>query len=164
MNILQLGLRDVETMLLPFRTIGHFTEFELRRKVFEQVWQSLRPGGRFVLDHYIPDPIWAKEVAGKSKIMFESPAGEENLRISDTYTFDIARGMMDCSVRVESSAAVAKVCTHDIEFDFAWVDTSEMREHALATQFKICATYGSFARAELTPTSTEQIWILQRPD
>jgi len=163
MNAMQLGLCNVERIILPFRTVGHFTEREQRLELFKQIRGSLRPGGLFVFDHYVLDREWAAEIAGKQTLMFESTAEDERLRILDSYEFDFGRGIMDCSVQIESSRHSNKTI-REVNFEFAWVEPVEIRRQVLAAGFEVVEVYGNFDRAEFASTSEQQIWVLRRPE
>ena len=49
----------------PFRSLGHLPTWADRRRVFERVHASLRPGGRFAWNFFVFDPSIAARIDGE---------------------------------------------------------------------------------------------------
>lgn len=169
MDLLQIGLRSVDFFILPFRTIGHFVSHDERMQVFNQIFGSLSPGGRFVFDHYVPDLAWARENQNRPLRMFEEKAGAAYLEIWDTYEFDVDRGIMNCAVdvlrhrRSSDASESLEQSRRTVAFTFSWLAPDEVRELAAVTGFEVEALYGDFNEGAFNAQSEQHIWVLRRP-
>lgn len=164
MDARRLGLRGVDLVILPFRTIGHFTTRAARRAIFAELHAALAPGGRFVFDHYIMDRTWAETHDGVPRLMYRSASfAEDGLFVWDTYRYDFAAGVMDCIVTVERTASDGTVAERrHTEFPFAWVTPAEVAHLAAEVGFRVESTHGDFDGGPLTHGSSNQVWILRK--
>ena len=172
MDMLSLGLRGVDVFVLPFRTIGHFVTFDARLRLFRQVFNSLEPGGHFILDHYVPDLDWAKAHHARPLKMFSGNTNETQIDIWDTYEFDLKLGLMHCSVDIRRQGPAAAIAVSEgprktsrdkVNFTFAWVRPDEMAELSSAAGFEIHRAYGDFNGGAFTAQAQQQIWELRKP-
>ncbi len=164
MDARRLGLRGVDLLTIPFRTIGHFVTPDDRRAVFTQVHAALASGGRFAFDHYVFDRAWAEAHDAVPRLMHASISGTgAGLVVWDTYRYDFAAGRMDCLITVERTASDGTVVSrrHNA-FPFAWVDAAEVRTLAAEVGFDIEAVYGDFDGGAFSDASSNQVWILRK--
>lgn len=137
-------------VILPFRTVGHLLHDKQLEKLFFGVWRSLRPGGCFVLDHYMFNRQWA-EAHNHRKIVMYSRYGTE---ICDCYHYNFAKGTLRCQVFVND------VCAE--EFDFRWMEPDLIRNYAVAAGFRVEKLLGDYDGSLWTADASEQIWILRK--
>lgn len=139
-----------DCVILPFRTVGHLLSDDQLQKLFSGVWRSLRPDGRFVLDHYMFNRQWAQEHNQQKILMFHS----DGLEICDRYHYDFQKGFLRCQVLVNGA------CVE--QFDFRWMEPELIRNHAVAAGFRVEKLLGDYDGEPWTPDASEQIWILRK--
>jgi cyclopropane fatty-acyl-phospholipid synthase-like methyltransferase len=164
MDARNLGLRNIDLIILPFRTIGHFTTPEARRQLFSEVHAALSLGGLFVFDHYILDRAWAQAHHCIPRLMHHSRSSTGGgVLIWDTYRYHFTEEHMDCLITLERTDTDGVVVTRrHIAFPFALVAQQEIAQLAAATGFKVDAVHGSFDEDMLTADSTDQVWTLRK--
>lgn len=139
-----------DCVILPFRTVGHLLRDEQLEKLFSGVWNALRPGGRFVLDHYMFNRQWAEDHNGQKVIMYR----KDGLEICDRYHYDFQKGSLQCQIFING------ICVE--QFEFRWMETELIRRHAAAAGFRVEKLLGDYDGSLWDPCSTEQIWILRK--
>lgn len=135
---------------MPFRTIGHLSNDEMRLKTLKSVYNNLNYGGTFIFDHYIMDKEWADDVEGEQLKMYQ----DSDLYITDQYFFNLEYQKMHCIVR----------CNDEIyeDFEFFWFHPEQIKPLILEAGFHIRDVYGNFDGSKLLSKSTNQIWILEK--
>jgi SAM-dependent methyltransferase len=153
-------------VILPMRTVGHLVNASDRRDTFAEVARVLRPGGRFVLDHYQLDRDWAEAHDGRARLMYAGPAeGREDaaLLIWDRYDYDFAGQSLHCTVCVEEVGPGGNLrTTATIAFDFRWYGVAELVALANAAGRAVRSRWGDFSRAPLRPGSDHLILVLRK--
>ncbi len=137
--------------IMPFRTIGHFLTEESLDSLFEGVFRALKPGGWFLLDHYIFQREWAETHDDVPILMYK----DNDLIICDNYNYDFNNQMMHCKVMVNDSLFE--------EFDFRWLTPQQIRISAMRAGFEVVSLMGEFDGAPWKEDSLEQIWLLRKP-
>jgi SAM-dependent methyltransferase len=153
-------------IILPMRTIGHLLDPAARRATFAEVHRVLRPGGRFVLDHYNLDEPWARDHDGVPQLMYSGPGDADRrsaLLIWDRYDYDFPASTLHCTVQVERvgpSSAVSQA--KRVEFDFRWFSADEIAGLASGAGLTVESCWGDFRRGPFKEGSAEMIFVLRK--
>ena len=141
-----------DTIAMPFRTIGHILTDEGLAALFAQVRRNLKPGGRFVFDHYMFDKDMAMAHNGKAAVMYE----DEDTRIVNRDYVDLRSKTMRCTVEVNGVVAE--------DFDFRWIEPDTIRALLPRCGFVCEKLYGDFDYADWDAWSPNQIWVLRKSE
>jgi SAM-dependent methyltransferase len=127
----------------PFRGLLHLPTWADRRRVFERVAASLRPGGRFAWNAFVFDPKIAVELDGR----WREQGGVRHRN-------DYAPGDNRVDVRLESGASVS----------LWWATRSEWDGLVDVAGLEVEALYGWFDRRPFDETSPEFVYVARRPE
>jgi SAM-dependent methyltransferase len=134
----------------PFRSLLHLPSWADRRRVFERVTASLRPGGRFAWNAFVFDPRYAAESAGR-----EERHGETDIWARSDYVPAESR------IDLTSWTAPDRSDAHTISL--WWVGRSEWEGLIDVAGLEIEALYGWFDRRPFDEESREFVWLTRRP-
>ena len=137
--------------IMPFRTIGHLLTNNEMSKFFDNVYAALKPGGWFLLDHYMFQRSWAEEHNNVKIVMYH----DNDVTIYDYYQYDFQNGLMHCLVYVNDDVFGS--------FDFRWIEPEEISRFAQKAGFRVLSRMGEFDGSPWDPHSYEQIWFFQKP-
>lgn len=170
LELLQADFRDFELdrpaslIALPFHSLGHLLEEAGKRLCMEQVFSQLRPGGRFVWDHFVFDPAYLVE-AGEERLRAEHlhPETGAQQHIWERFSHDLERQVIEVLVRIETLEAAGARSEREVRMTMSWIDPKRSRELLEATGFEIEALFGDFERGPFETDSSHQVWIARRP-
>lgn len=157
---LRLELRDMtelpyreefRTAYLPFRTVGHLLTVDALAAMFQGVYRALKPGGVFLLDHYMFDRAWAREHQDQDLPMYR----DDTVKIEDHYLYHFEDGYMDCSIKVNGAAVDG--------FRFRWYSKECLGQAAEKAGFVLERLIGEFDGSVWDQGSGNQIWIWKKP-
>jgi SAM-dependent methyltransferase len=126
----------------PFRSLLHLPTWADRRRVFERVTASLRPGGRFAWNAYVFDPTIAVEIDG----VWREQGGIR-------HRCDYAAGDNRVDVTLESGASIS----------LWWLTRSEWEGLIDVSGLEVEALYGWFDRRPFDDESREYVYVVRRP-
>jgi len=126
----------------PFRSLGHLPTWADRRRVFERVYASLRPGGRFAWNLFVFDPRIAVRIDGEWQ--------EQN---GIKHRVDQFRQDNRLDVTLESGEAIS----------LWWLNRSEWEGLIDVAGFEVEALYGGFERQPFDENATEFVWVVRKP-
>jgi len=126
----------------PFRSLLHLPTWADRRRVFERVAASLRPGGRFAWNAFAFDHAIAARLDGTRQ---EEP-------VPHTLRYAVGDNRMDITL-AESGASVSLWSATKNEW-LGLIDVAGLEVEAL---------YGGFEREPFTDESREYVWVTRRP-
>lgn len=152
-------------VILPMRTIGHILDPMAQRAMFAEAHRVLRPGGRFVLDHYNLDEPWARDHDGVPQLMYSGPGDTDRrsaLLIWDRYDYDFPASTLHCTVRIERIGPSPADRTKRVEFDFRWFSVREIADLASGAGLDVEACWGDFDRSPFKEDSPEMIFVLRK--
>ncbi len=127
---------------VPFRSLLHLPTWADRRRVFERVHASLRPGGRFAWNAFVFDPRIAARVDGEWQ--------EQN---GIRHRIDQAKHDNRLDITLESGDAIS----------LWWLNRSEWEGLIEVAGFEVEALYGGFERQPFDENATEFVWVVRRP-
>ena len=126
----------------PFRSLGHLPTWADRRRVFERVHASLRPGGRFAWNFFVFDPSIAARIDGEWQ--------EQN---GIRHRVDHFKHDNRLDVTLESGDAIS----------LWWLNRSEWEGLIEVAGFEVEALYGGFERQPFDENATEFVWVVRKP-
>jgi SAM-dependent methyltransferase len=127
---------------VPFRSLLHLPTWADRRRVFERVHASLRPGGRFAWNAFVFDPRIAVRVDGEWQ--------EQN---GIRHRIDQFKHDNRLDITLESGDAIS----------LWWLNRSEWEGLIETAGFEVEALYGGFQRQPFDETANEFVWVVRRP-
>ena len=127
---------------VPFRSLLHLPTWADRRRVFERVHASLRPGGRFAWNAFVFDPRIAARVDGEWQ--------EQN---GIRHRIDQAKHDNRLDITLESGDAIS----------LWWLNRSEWEGLIEVAGFEVEALYGGFERQPFDENATEFVWVVRKP-
>jgi SAM-dependent methyltransferase len=148
---LELRLQDMRELSLeepaglvycPFRALGHLATWADRRRVFERVHASLRPGGRFAWNFFVFDPRIAVRIDGEWQ--------EQN---GIRHRVDQFKHDNRLDVTLESGDTIS----------LWWLNRSEWEALIDVAGFELEALYGGFERQPFDEHATEFVWVVRKP-
>lgn len=126
----------------PARSLLHLPTWADRRRVFERVHASLRPGGRFAWNAFVFDPRIAVRVDGEW-------AEQNGVR----HRVDQFKHDNRLDITLESGDTIS----------LWWLNRSEWEGLIEVAGFELEALYGGFDRRPFDETATEFVWIVRKP-
>jgi SAM-dependent methyltransferase len=126
----------------PFRALLHLPTWQDKRRAFERVAATLRPGGRFVWNAFVFNP----KIAAENDGVWDVQAGIKH-RVDQTP----ADNRID--ITLESGGTVS----------LWWATRSEWEGLLDVSGFETEALYGDFERTPFDETSNEFVWVARKP-
>jgi SAM-dependent methyltransferase len=149
---------------IPFHTIGHLVTLDDKRAVLRRIHEQLRPGGRFVFDHFVFDPESARawQSPRLESEFVDSDAGRDVLLWAYVRYNHEAQTMRMLSWTDELDAEGVVVRRKYRRLWHSWLLPEQSRALLAEAGFAIEAAYGDFDRSPLAEDSPTQIWIARR--
>jgi SAM-dependent methyltransferase len=126
----------------PFRSLLHLPTWADRRRVFERVHASLRPGGRFAWNAFVFDPRIAVSVDGEWQ--------EQN---GIRHRIDQFKHDNRLDITLESGSTIS----------LWWLNRSEWEALIDVAGFEVDALYGGFDKQPFDENATEFVWVVRKP-
>jgi SAM-dependent methyltransferase len=126
----------------PFRALLHLPTWADRRRVFERVYASLRPGGRFAWNAFVFSP----RVAVRNDGEWEEQNG--------------IRHRID---HVPQDNRVDITLASGDTISLWWLNRSEWEALIDVGGFEVEALYGGFAREPFDESANEFVWVVRKP-
>jgi len=146
---LRLGdMRDLELeepaalIYVPFRSLLHLHGWHDKRRVFERVAASLRPGGRFAFNAFVFSHTIAARIDGTT----QDPNGV-------VHTLRYAPADNRIEIRRDDGATL----------ELWWATKSEWEGLIDVAGLEVEALYGDFERGPYTDESVETVWVTRKP-
>jgi SAM-dependent methyltransferase len=150
-------MRDLELeepaglIYCPFRAMLHMPTWHDRRRVFERVAAALRPGGRFVWNAFVFDPLIAARISGEVREHGEGSRLWEQVEYVPTDN------------RIDITAWVEEPGQGERKISLWWVSRSEWEGLIDVSGLELEALYGDFDRTPFDDESQEFIWVARKP-
>lgn len=126
---------------VPARSLLHLPTWADRRRVFERVHASLRPGGRFAWNAFVFDP----RIAAAND-------GEWSVQNGVRHRIDHAKHDNRIDITLDSGAAIS----------LWWLNRSEWEGLIEVAGFEVEALYGGFDRRPFDESASEFVWVVRR--
>lgn len=124
----------------PFRALLHLSSWADRRRTFECVAASLRPGGRFAWNAFVFDHVVASRLDG---VRQESP-------VPHTIRYSVGDGRIDMTLASGASSSLW------------WATKNEWLGLIDVAGFEVEAIYGDFDGTPAGDESTEYVFVVRR--
>ena len=153
----ELDMRDFELeepaalVYCPFRALLHLPTWDDRRRVFERVAAALRPGGRFVWNAFVFDPLIAAGLSGEVR------EHGEGSRLWEQVEYVPGDSRIDITVWVGEPGEGER------KLSLWWVNRSEWEGLIDVAALEVEALYGDFDRTPFDDESREFIWVARKP-
>jgi len=154
----------VHLVTIPFRSFLHMQSPEDQLTCLSSVRRSLVPGGRLILNMFVPDPAYV--VAQDRRRNLHSEFTDERGRRCEIWVvpqYEITTQRVTIRAVVEAYEGERIVDTTEGELVVRMIHRFEM-EHLLARAgFEVEALYGDFDERPLTEGCLEMIWVARSP-
>ncbi|NUT56390.1 MAG: class I SAM-dependent methyltransferase [Thermoleophilia bacterium] len=128
---------------VPARSLLHLPTWGDRRRVFERVYASLKPGGRFAWNAFVFDPRIAAANDGQW-------LDQNGIR----HRIDQFKHDNRIDITLESGDTIP----------LWWLNRSEWDGLIETAGFEVEALYGGFEREPFDENATEFVWVVRRPE
>jgi len=154
----------VELVTIPFRAFLHLMTVEDQLACLDAVKRSLVPGGRLILNTFVPDPAFVVEHARQRSFHSEYVDGRGyRCEIWVITEHEVTTQRLAVNVSVEAYDGERLVDTSESTIRLRMIYRYEM-EHLLARAgFEVEALYGDFDERPLTEECREMIWVARKP-
>jgi SAM-dependent methyltransferase len=141
-DILDLRLEEpVELIICPFRSLMHVRTWADKRRLFERVADSLRPGGRFAWNVFAFSPFVAAEVEGRRETRGDSWQEIRNVPADNRIDLIRDEGVLP----------------------LWWMTRAEQEGLVDVAGLEVEALYGGFHREAYDETTLEMVWVARKP-
>jgi SAM-dependent methyltransferase len=130
-----------ELVYCPFRALLHVPTWADRRRVFERVADSLRPGGRFAWNAFAFDHAIAARLDGEHQ---DEP-------VPHSVRYDVGENRIDLTLDDGGTSSVW------------WATKNEWLGLIDVAGLEVEALYGGFDRRPFDDESREYVWVTRRP-
>jgi SAM-dependent methyltransferase len=154
----------VQLATIPFRSFLHIETTEDQLRCLANVRRSLAPGGRLIMNMFVPDPAYivAQDRRRNLHAEFTDELGRR-CEIWVTPVYELTTQRLTVGVSVEAYERSRLVEETTTELRLRMIYRYEM-EHLLARSgFEVEALYGDFDERPLTEDSREMIWVARKP-
>ena len=135
----------------PYRSLLHLPTWADRRRVFERVAASLRPGGRFAWNVFVFDPHIAVRMDGVARPHMDS----------ETLWEYAAHHPEDN--RIDITAYVGEPGQDPRNLQLWWLTKSEWEGLIDVAGLEVEALYGWFDKSAFDDESREFVWVARKP-
>ena len=148
----ELSLEEPAALIYcPYRSLLHLPTWADRRRVFERVAASLRPGGRFAWNAFVFDPHIAVRMDGVARPHMDS----------ETLWEYAAHHPEDN--RIDITAYVGEPGQDPRNLQLWWLTKSEWEGLIDVAGLEVEALYGWFDKSAFDDESREFVWVARKP-
>jgi SAM-dependent methyltransferase len=140
---------DFDLVLLPFNSIAHLYEIEQQLDTFKNTYDHLIPGGRFVVDTFLPDIDYLSNALNRPSNVYledeiEAPDGEFTMLLYSSRNYDQIEQLQHIAWIHEKFFVSGEHERYLSKLDMHIFFPRELQLLFLATGFRIEAIYGSY--------------------
>jgi len=138
-----------DLIFLPFNSIAHLYEIEQQLEAFKNTYDHLTPGGRFVVDTFLPDIDYLSDALNRPSHVYledeiESPAGDFTMMLYTMRKYDAFEQLQHITWIHEKFFETGENERYLTRLDMHVFFPRELQLLFLATGFAIEAIYGSY--------------------
>ena len=134
----------------PYRSLLHLPTWADRRRVFERVAESLKPGGRFAWNAFVFDPHVAVRMDGVARPHLDS----------ETLWEYVAHRPQDN--RIDITAYIGEPGLSRRDLQLWWLTRSEWEGLIDVAGLEVEALYGWFDKRPFDDESPEYVWVARK--
>jgi SAM-dependent methyltransferase len=140
-----------DLIFLPFNSICHVYEIEQQLSMFRTTYEHLQPGGRFVVDVFVPDIDYLSDALNRPSTVYledeiEDPNGEFTLLIYSTRKYDTYEQNQHLTWTHEHFIANGENERYFSRLDMHQFFPRELQLLFLSAGFQVEAIYGDYGR------------------
>lgn len=137
---------NYDLIFLAFNALGHLLETEQQINAFSRTYEHLTPGGRFVVDLYLPKDQGNEtpSVPTRNKVI-EIPGSKSYLQLSTIHAYDNHEQVASITTAIEKIFEDGSKEHYSTELKSHVFYPNELRLLFLFTGFKIEAIYGDYS-------------------
>ena len=150
-------------VIIPFRSFQLLLSVAEQHQALEAIRAHLAPGGRLIVDLFVPDPERLDRdpsLVVYSREQVDSATGHR-LLIGERNRYDVFNQVIDVRTVVETydlaGVLLRKVLLQ--EYQIRYLYRFEVQHLLAASGYEVEEVYGSFDREPLSESSTEMIWV-----
>ncbi|GMR24057.1 MAG: class I SAM-dependent methyltransferase [Acidobacteriota bacterium] len=153
-----------DLITIPFHSIGHLLTREDKRKALANIYKQLRPGGRFIFDHFIFDPSYGPgQGVPYLRAEFRNPETGRDILLWEATTRDPEHQMLRIVVFTDDLDSGGNVVHRRYRrINLSWMTVEQSFDLLEEAGFEIDAAYGDFDEHPMDETSTHQVWVAVR--
>jgi SAM-dependent methyltransferase len=143
------GKGQFDLAFLPFNSICHLYEIEQQLGAFRTTYEHLQPGGRFVVDVFVPDVDYLSDALNRPSTVYledeiEDPNGEFTLLIYSSRKYDTYEQNQHLTWTHERFTANGENERYFSHLDMHQFFPRELQLLFLSTGFQVEAIYGDY--------------------
>jgi SAM-dependent methyltransferase len=153
--------REFALIAAPFRVFMHLMDTEAQVKALNHVYDSLREGGRFLFDLFIPDPKLIANGLKKVTDFNGEWAPGETLRRITSANYDLIRQVIDITFRLEwteGGQPFQETWNTCLRFFFRY----ELEYLIRQSKFRKFNIFGDYNEGELSKSSREFVVVCSK--
>ncbi|GER88105.1 methyltransferase [Dictyobacter vulcani] len=156
-----------DLIILPFNSICHLYEIEQQLDAFRTTYEHLAPGGRFVVDTFLPDIDYLSDALNRPSTVYledeiESPDGDFTMLLYTTRKYDAYEQLQHITWTHEKFFASGENERYLSKLDMHLFFPRELQLLFVTTGFKVEAIYGDYLWKPFGK-GTRQIVIGRKP-
>lgn len=138
-----------DLVILPFNSISHLYEIEQQFAAFTKTLEHLAPGGRFVVDVFLPDIDYLSDALNRPSTVYledelESPEGDFTMMLYTTRKYDAFEQLQHLTWTHEKFFETGENERYLTRLDMHVFFPRELQFLFLATGFSIESIYGGY--------------------
>ncbi|GCF07170.1 class I SAM-dependent methyltransferase [Dictyobacter arantiisoli] len=138
-----------DLIILPFNSICHLYEIEQQLETFRAVYEHLAPGGRFVVDTFVPDIDYLSDALNRPSTVYledeiEAPDGEFTMLLYTTRKYDAFEQTQHITWTHEKFFENGENERYLSRLDMHLFFPRELQMLFIATGFRVDALYGDY--------------------
>jgi SAM-dependent methyltransferase len=150
---------------IPFHAIGHMVTDDEKRAALAHVRGELAPGGRLVLDHFVPDVDLARSIDRLQRLhaVYQNPVTGHDVLLWAVNVYDFETGRVELrAITEELDRDGNSVARRVRTVPFSWIEPERLRALLEETGFAIDDCHGDFEGTPFGPESRSQVWFARR--
>lgn len=158
---------DFDLILLPFNSICHLYDLQQQLAAFATTFDHLAPGGRFVVDTFLPDLDYLSDALNRPSNVYmedeiESPDGDFTMMVYTTRTYDPYEQRQHLTWTHEKYFTSGENERYLSRLDMHAFFPRELQLLFLASGFRVEAIYGDY-QWQPFGQGTRQIVVGRKP-
>ena len=151
----------VDLIAIPFHSIGHLLTLDDKRKALANIQRQLRPGGRFIFDHFVFDPGFPPGPGVPYlRAEYRDPESGRDRLLWEATTRDTEHQILRIVVFTDDLDAAGNVVHRRYRrINLSWMTPEQSFDLLEEAGFEVDAAYGDFEENPMNEKSTHQIWV-----
>lgn len=153
--------QPADLIAIPFHSIGHLLTDDDKRKALSNIHTQLRPGGRFIFDHFVFDPSYGPgSGVPYLRAEYRDPETGRDRLLWEATTRDPEHQMLRIVVFTDDLDAGGNVVHRRYRrINLSWMTPDQSFQLLEEAGFEVAAAYGDFDESPLNEESTHQVWV-----